>query len=168
MGYFMKEHDIYIGSLLDELNVRFAPPQRKKNHLGGIEEMAALQKEFRIFKKGRSFKTSMSVLNIGAFNNDVKNRWHAYLESLKKHGSNKTGQSGDGAIVNALVKNLGAANPAPVYFTSHDMRGPAGEEVQITDKSRPVFYMEVDYLTISLPMKPKSAGQRRKTNPPGK
>lgn len=158
MGYFMKEHDVYVGTMLDELNVRFAPPQGKETHFGGIEEMAALQKEFKIFKKGRPFTTSLKVLNIGAFNNDVKNRWHAYLGTLSRYSSNKAGQDGDVAIVNTLVKNLAAKNPMPVHFTSHDMRGGKdNERVIITDKARPLFYLEVDYITISLPMQPLSA-----------
>ncbi|MBI2769365.1 MAG: hypothetical protein HYX47_07075 [Burkholderiales bacterium] len=163
MGYFLQEHDIYVGSLLGELNVRFAPPQGKESHYGGIEEMIALQKEFKIFKKGRSFKTSVSVLNVGAFNNDVKNRWHRYLDNLKKHDSNKAGQNGDVAVVNALIKNLASKKPLPVYFTSHDMRGAKeNSRVMITDKSRPVFYLNVDYLTISVPMQPESAAKASK------
>ena len=53
MGWFMKEHDIYIGSMLDELNLRFAPSQGLATHQGGIDEMVALQKEFKILKKER-------------------------------------------------------------------------------------------------------------------
>ena len=75
MGFFLQEHDIYVGSLLDEFNVRFAPGQRhskspdmKKTHFGGIEEMVALQTEFGLFKKGRPFMMSVRALNIGAFN----------------------------------------------------------------------------------------------------
>lgn len=162
MGYFLQEHDIYVGSLLDEFNVRFAPGQRhakasdmKSTHFGGIEEMAALQKEFKIFKKGRPFMMSMRVLNVGAFNNDVKNRWHDYLASLAKHSSNKGGKNGDEAIVDALVKNLAAKNPLPVHFDSHDMREDA--RVLITDKSKARHYMSTDFITISLPMKPFDA-----------
>ena len=77
MGWYMKEDDIYIGSLLDEMNIRFAPSQGKEDLFGGIDEMVSLQKEFKIFKKGRSFKTSLSVLNIGARGNQVKNRWQS-------------------------------------------------------------------------------------------
>lgn len=159
MGYFLKEHDIYVGTLFDELNVRFAPSQGKESHYGGVEEMVALQKEFRIFKRGRSFKTSVAVLNIGAFNNDVKNRWHQYLEKLDSYDSNRKGQNGDVAIVSALIKNLAAANPLPVYFTSHDMRGAAeNRQVRVLENTRPVFYLEVDYLTISMPMQPERVG----------
>lgn len=150
MGWFMKEHDIYIGSMLDELNLRFAPSQGLATHHGGIDEMVALQKEFKILKKGRSFKTSVAALNLGARNNEVKNRWLDLVGALKKHTSNVANQDGDAAIVNALVKNLAAKAPLPVYFTSHPMQENA--QVKITDKSRPVHYLEQDYLTVSLPM----------------
>ena len=150
MGWFMKEHDIYVGSMLDEMNLRFAPSQGLATHHGGIEEMVALQKEFKILKKGRSFKTSAAALNLGARNNDVKNRWLNLLGALSEYKSNVPKQDGDVAIVNALVKNLAAKAPLPVYFTSHPMQENA--QVNLTDKSRPVHYLEQDYLTVSIPM----------------
>jgi hypothetical protein len=155
MGFFMKHNDILIGSMLDQLNLRFAPPQGKEMTHGGIEEMAALQKEFDIFKKGRPFATSVAVLNLAAYNNDARNHWHDLLGNLHRHKSNRGRLNGDQAIVDALVKNLASKKPLPVYFTSHDMRhGGESEKVLITDKGRPVFYIELDYLVISLPMKP--------------
>ncbi len=158
MGHFMKDHDIYIGWMLEDLNLRFAPSQGRTTHIGGIEEMAALQKEFKIFKKGRAFKSSCAALNLGPRNNEVKTLWQGLLANLARHPSNQKGEDGDSAIVNALMKNLAAKAPLPVYFTSHDMRGdPKNKEVKITPKSRPVYYLEQDYLTISLPMQPKSA-----------
>jgi hypothetical protein len=153
MGWFMQEHDIYIGSMLDELNLRFAPSQGKQTHHGGIEEMVALQKEFKIFKKGRSFRTSVSALNLAARNNEVKNRWYDLVGNLHRHPSNKGTQNGDAAIVTAIIKNLASKQPLPIYFTSHDMRGSTeNTQVKIIDKDRPIHYLEQDYLTISLPM----------------
>jgi len=152
MGFFMKEHDIHVGSLLDQLNVRFGPTPDKKTHFGGIDEMVVLQKEFKIFKKGRSFKSSVAVLNIGASNAEAKNRMHEYFDNLGKHDSSVAGQNGDVAIVNAIVRNLGAKSPLPVYFTFHDMRAEKGNtRVLISDKTRPLAYFNQDYLTISLP-----------------
>lgn len=155
MGYFMKHNDILIGSMLDQLNLRFAPPQGREKTYGGIEEMAALQKEFQIFKKGRSFATSVAVLNLAAYNNDARNHWHELLGNLDEHKSNRGRLNGDQAIVDALVKNLAKKKPLPVYFTSHDMRagGPDSKKVLVSE-GRPVFYIERDYLVISLPMKP--------------
>ncbi|MDP1884925.1 hypothetical protein [Polaromonas sp.] len=152
MGYFMKEHDIHVGSLLDQLNVRFGPTPDKTTHFGGLAEMVALQKEFKIFKKARSFKNSVAVLNIGASNAEARNRMHDYFTNLSKHDSNVAGQNGDAAIVSALVRNLASKNPLPVYFTFHDMRAEKGNtRVLITDKDRPVAYFDQDYLTVSLP-----------------
>ncbi len=152
MGYFMKEHDIHVGSLLDQLNVRFGPTPDKKTHFGGIDEMVALQKEFKIFKKGRSFKTSVAVLNIGASNAEAKNRMHDYFANLSNHDSNVAGQNGDVAIVNAMARNLSSKTPLPVYFTFHDMRAEKGNtRVLITGNDRPVAYFNQDYLTVSLP-----------------
>ena len=153
MGWYMKEDDIYIGSLLAEMNVRFAPSQGKDELYGGIDEMVALQKEFKIFKKGRSFKTSLSVLNIGARGNLLKNRWQSLLGNLVKQPSNQGSQNGDVAIVTAIIKNLASKKPLPVFFRDHDMRGDkANSEVKIIDKARPIHYLEQDYLVISLPM----------------
>ena len=161
MGQFMKDHDIYIGTMLEDLNLRFAPSQGSKTYFGGIEEMVALQKEFKIFKKGRSFETSCALLNLGARNNELKELWKSLLRNLCKHPSSKGNEHGDVAIVNALIKNLASSTPLPVYFTSHDMRGDASNvEVKINPKSRPLHYMEQDYMTISLPMQPASAAKK--------
>ena len=150
MGWFMKEHDIYIGSMLDELNLRFAPPQGLATHYGGLDEMVALQKEFKVLKKGRAFRTSVAVLNLCSRNNEVKNRWLDLLGALGKHESNVPRLDGDSAIVSALVKNLADKKPAPVYFTSHPMQEDA--RVKITANARPLHYMEQSYLTVSIPM----------------
>ncbi|WP_298927445.1 hypothetical protein [uncultured Ramlibacter sp.] len=164
MGWFMQEHDIYIGSMLDELNVRFAPTQKGAANHGGIREMIELQTEFKLFKKGRSFRTSVTALNLSAWNHDVKNRWYDLVGALAKHDSNVRGQNGDVAIVSALVKNLASKTPLPVYFTSHDMRGDKeNAQVKIFDKSRPIHYLEQDYLTISLPMQPVKAAKAANT-----
>ena len=161
MGFYMKDHDIYAGTMLDELNLRFAPSQGKDSHYGGVDEMVALQKEFKIFKKGRAVKTSCAALNLGARNNELKNLWLKYLGNLNKHESNMKGLDGDQAIVAAIVKNLSAAKPLPIFFTSHDMRGDkANTQVKITGVSQPVHYLEQDYLSISMPMQPISAAKK--------
>jgi len=137
------------------LNLRFAPSQGKETHYGGLEEMVALQKEFKIFKKGRLFRTSVSALNIGATNTEAKNRLLDYFGNLSKHESNVANQNGEAAIVNALIKNLASTNPLPVYFTFHDMRAEKGNtRVLINTKGRPLPFFKHDYLTISFPTLP--------------
>ena len=83
MGYFMAYADIQIPSLLDQLNQRFAPAQPDlggESLYGGIAEMAEIQKEFAIFKKGRPLQQSMRALNLNAGNNAVRQRWLTLIE----------------------------------------------------------------------------------------
>lgn len=151
MGAFMKEHDIYVGSLQEKLNLRFAPNLGAGNQ--GLKEMVALQKEFEIFKVGRRFETSMAVLNVtGSASSDVKERFHKYLGSLRRAKSNVAGLNGDAAIVKAIATNLAAKKPLPVYFDLHDLTGEDGNRVIITEGARPLFYMKQDYVVISLPL----------------
>lgn len=165
MGFFMREHDIFIGSLLEQLNLRFAPepvtPDSNDNLAGGIREMVELQKEFQIFKKGRPFATSVRALHLLAHNRSVANRWLTLLGALSKHSSSRAGENGSEAIVNALIENLSQADPLPVYFTSHDMGGKkvAESQVQIS-RGRPIHYLEQEYLVISLPMQSQQAAER--------
>ncbi|TAM47791.1 MAG: hypothetical protein EPN61_04370 [Burkholderiaceae bacterium] len=154
MGFLLKEHDIYVGSLQEQLNLRFAPAMGGKETFGGLDEMVALQKEFEVFKEGRRFVTSIAVLGLaGAANHETKNRFYDYLASLRGMKSNIAGQSGDVAIVKALVRNLSAKKPLPVYFMPHDVNAAKdNNRVIITDKAKPLFYMKQDYLVISLPL----------------
>jgi len=167
MGYFMKEHDVYVGSMLDDLNLRFAPPHGAKEQFGGIDEMVELQKEFQIFKEGRAFATSVSALHIGGgANHEAKNRFYAYLKYLRREKSNVKGKNGDAAIVGAILRNLAAKKPLPVYFSNHDMR--ESEGVIIKDKAKPLFYMDQDYLWISFPSAPRADGAAKAAKKPAK
>lgn len=158
MGYFMKEHDIYVGTLLDDLNLRFAPPHGATEQFGGIDEMVEIQKEFGIFKEGRSLRTSAMALHLGnSANHEVKNRFYRYLGNLRRQKSNVAGLNGEAAIVKALVKNLKAKKPLPVYFDFHDMRAAEEAKGVIIRQGHPLFYMDQEYLWISLPMQPRTA-----------
>jgi hypothetical protein len=166
MGEMMREDDVYIESMFDLLNLRFCPTPRPRasEWLGGIEEMAALQKQFEIFQRDRSFRDSIALLNAGGFwNSRAKKRWYDLLSTLGELPSNQRGQTGNDAIVNALITNLGSPNPLPVYFTAHDSR--LDDRVVVRDRDRPLFYLEQDYLTISLPLRPRRRRgvQRRQT-----
>ena len=164
MGAIMREDDCYIPSLLELLNLRFAPPQcEDKEYLGGLTEMIALQKEFNVFQRGRPFVDSVRLLNLGGvWNARAKNRWYLLLAQLNKAGSNRPGQNGDQAIVGALIDDLALAGtptkpggPKPVHFMAHNLlKDPPGNNVIISD-TKPFFYVELEYLTISIPMAPK-------------
>ncbi|QTD45171.1 hypothetical protein [Ottowia testudinis] len=153
MGAYMQQHDIFIGSMLDELNLRFAPSQSEYGGVGGLDEMVALQQEFEIFKKGRPLKNSIAALNLLSRNNDVKRRWLELIGNLGRHPSNLQGMDGEQAIITALVDNLRASKPLPVFFASHSMLGERdNKQVKITPRARAVHYIEQDYIVISLPM----------------
>ena len=165
MGFFMSYADILIPDLLNQLNLRFAPQQPNvadERLYGGIEEMAEIQKEFRIFKKGRPLHRSMRALNLSPADNAVRQRWLRLIERLADHPSNRNGENGSEAIVNALLENFASSKPLPVYLTSHDMQGKPVQEsrVLVTHGARPVHYLEVDYLVISLPMQSREAAAR--------
>ena len=157
MGQLMQDDDIFIGSLLETLSLRFAPPNGSDpEYFGGIDEMVALQKEFEVFKVGRSFRDSAAVLNVGGLLNPrARNRWYKLLSELNLYESNVAGENGDVAIVNALIANLSSAKPSPVHFTAHDSRTPDGKRVLVGHNPTPLFYLTQRYLAISLPMKPR-------------
>ncbi|AMO23511.1 hypothetical protein GCM10027034_39770 [Ramlibacter solisilvae] len=169
MGAFMKEHDVFVGHLQEQLNLRFAPNLGKsKQH--GLAEMIKLQSEFGIFKEGRSFESSIAALNLAGQNHqEVKERFHGYLRSLRRAKSNLSGLNGDQAIVKSLVQNLAAKKPLPVYFELHDMNGAdGGNRVLITGAARPLFYMKQDYMVVSLPLGADDGKPAAKAKPKAK
>jgi len=165
MGAFMKEHDVYVGSLQEMLNLRFAPTSTSGEQHGGLNEMVEMQKEFEIFRAGRTFDTSIAALNLsGMHNPETKARFHRYLNSLRKVKSNVGAKSGDAAMVEAIIANLAAKKPLPVYFELHDLNASKdGNRVQITAKGRPLFYMKQDYMIISLPLALDESKPKAKT-----
>jgi len=150
MGLFLKEHDIYIGGLLENLNLRFAPSQGVDDGLGGVEEMAALQQTFRVFSDGRSFKDCVALLGLASHANwKTKNRWFQLLDWLDKCPSD-TAMKGGERIVSVLEQHLEPPQPSPVHFTAHDLK--TDKRVLVRPDDQPIFYMTTRFLTISLPM----------------
>ena len=162
----MGEWDAHIGSLLELFNLRFAPVQDAKEEsplYGGISEVAALQSEFEIFKAGRPFVESARLLGLGGLaNNIVKNRWLKLLAELATYESDRAGENGDERIVNALIENLKLPEPLPCYMQAHDSRGKDARRVIVQDSHRPLHYIEQAYLTISLPMRPRTIRSPRR------
>jgi hypothetical protein len=160
MGARMIEDDIYIGTFLDLFNVRFAPTPFSINPetaYGGIDEMANLQEEFKIFKPKRPFSESAALLGLGGiYSARAKNRWLDLLRNLPEDGDQK--------IADALVANFKRKQPLPCYMRAHDLRTKGENKVVIAESDDPLFYLEQEYLTISLPMapKPRETGKKAK------
>ena len=161
MGRIMGEDDVYINNLFELLNLRFAPPQGHGDEdFGGIEEMVALQKEFRIFRVGRSLRDSAAIMNLGGFwNTRARNRWYRVLADLNSYESNIKGVNGDEAIVASLIENLASRAPLPVYFKAHDSRVEGMRRVIVESGPIAGFFIDIPYLTISLPMRPRNAAR---------
>jgi hypothetical protein len=163
MGFLMKDDDIYIPSLLNLFNLRFGPAQgswERSPLYGGILEIAALQREFQIFRVGRPFAQSAALLGLGGLtNNQTKNRWLELLTDLATYDSDEAGVNGDQRIVGALIANFNTESPKPCFMEAHDSRKEDARRVFVRDNDTPLFYIEEPkYLTISLPMKPRSRG----------
>lgn len=152
MGAFMKEDDIYIGTFLDLFNLRFAPMEPIGTSIGvpfgGIEEIKELQNEFKIFRRKRGFSESARLLGLGGlYNTQAKNRWFALLENLPGNGDQK--------IADALIANFRRKRPLPCYMRAHFSEPRSENRVIITEDDAPLFYLDRQYLTISLPMSPR-------------
>jgi hypothetical protein len=153
MGMFLIEYDIYIGSFLEMLNLRFTPPQGATNGIGGVEEMAELQGKFTIFAEGNTFRECVSVLGLGGLMNwEAKNRWFRLLDWLETVPSETT-EYGGPRIVSVIAENLASASPLPVHFTQHDMA--QDPRVLVRRNDTPRFYFVERFITISLPMAPR-------------
>jgi hypothetical protein len=152
VGEIVGDHDIYIASLLELLNIRFAPSERGYEDVSGIAEMAALQKKFAVFSDTHSFRDGVALLGLaGHWNWVLKQRWYRLLDFLGQCPSDQPGQNGDQRIVAVLKANLESQNPKPVHFTAHlSSENPA---VFVKDDDQAIFYMRSTFLTISLPMK---------------
>jgi hypothetical protein len=163
MGFMMREDDIYISTLFDLFNLRFGPAQAFEQAAplyGGIAEMAALQQEFQIFREGRLFAETAALLGLGGLtNNQAKNRWLALLRDLVTYGSNVEGLNGDQAIVRSLIRNFEKKPPSPCYMRPHDSREDGRRLVFVYEDDLPIHYMESRFLTLSLPMKPRTEGR---------
>jgi hypothetical protein len=158
MGSGLVEFDMFVASFFELANLRFAPRHRNgPEWFGGLDEMVELQKEFQVFQKGRSFKQSAALLGLGPHMTPLgKARWLNLLADQANYPSNIPGLNGDEAIVDAIQRNLASPSPRPVHFKAHDSRPEGQRRVIVDEEPRPLFYINEDFLTISIPMKPKA------------
>ena len=173
MGALTRDDDYFVGSFLETLNLCFgsypdalptaddarltASEAAMKLGTNGIREIQAIQAEFNIFDVDRPLVQSLRALGVGgAWNPHAKRKWYMALRRLDHYPSNVAGLTGGKAIAKTLADHLASDNPRPVHFKAHDTRA-EGAQVLITQRARPVFYLEEDYLVISIPMTPRSA-----------
>ena len=89
MGAIMGPYDILVLTFFAKMNLRFGPSVTEPDWLGGIDELAGLQREFEVFREGRTFARSIALLGTGSFSNPQANsRWFRYMEGLANFTSN--------------------------------------------------------------------------------
>jgi len=143
MGRYLA--DIYVGGLLDQLNLRFGPNE-------AITEMLALQKEFDIFSDKHSLEHSFGLLNVAPVGSWANRRgWYRYLDSLRQRPSDRAGQNGHDRLISALKEHLEAGQPIPIHFSCHGSQ--KDERVRFVRRlKQTLVYSTQEFVTISLPV----------------
>jgi len=159
MGAFVA--DGYVANVQEQLNRRFIGE--------ALQEMVALQKEFKIFSLSPKHSLGNSFKLIGIAPVEEKDRagFFKYLEKLTKTGSRVDDQpkdkNGHDQIITSLKENLESNRPSPVYFDYHPSGG-TKPEVLITTRPSLSFSSKA-FLNISVPTIPAGrlkAGARKK------
>ncbi|HLL29270.1 MAG TPA: hypothetical protein VKT73_16655 [Xanthobacteraceae bacterium] len=128
-------------SILVQINARFGMGDP-------IQEMVALQKEFRIFSNKHSLRSSFALLHIAPPPGKERQRWFRYLQQLRTYPSDKRGVNGADRIVQTIQHNLEASHPLPMRLTVH----PAKQNRAVTIKiERPIVFSKQKYVVVSVP-----------------
>ena len=147
MGDIYQDDDYYILGHVDGLNLRFSPGPP-------LKEMVWLQQEFDIFAEGHKLEDALALLNVTGASWELREKWRKLLAWIGGLDSNQAPTKGGPAIMAMLKTNLESRTPKPVYFKTHNyadeprvMLNPGGEQ--------PFFYIDQQYLTVSLPLRKK-------------
>src|ERR1022692_2742217 len=80
-----------------------------------LQEMVAIQKEFRIFSENYSLRQAYRLLHIVPHDFRERERYFKYLDLLKNYPSDQHGVSGHDRIVRARQENLESDAPLPMF-----------------------------------------------------
>lgn len=138
--------------VLAQLNHRFCHDE--------IEEMAALQREFRMFSAQHGLRYAFALLNIEPDRSE-RTRWYEFLEKLKKYKSDQASQNGHDRIVSALKEDLESASPRPVFFTTHRAGTDAAAAAVTVSVGTPIVFSDLEHVTISIPVTPAHPPRKR-------
>jgi len=132
--------------VISQINARFEAGE-------AIQEMVALQKEFKIFSPKHSLYDSWLVLNIKASDPRERARWKNWAENYMKKNvpSDLKGVNGHDRLVRAYQENLESSRPLPMYYTHHLAK--EDPRVLVSTDKGPLFSV-VDHIITSIPIKP--------------
>jgi hypothetical protein len=143
--------DDTVAEIQYQMNRRFAPGEP-------LQEMVAIQKEFRIFSEQYSLKQAYRLLHIVPGDFRERERFFRYLDLLKSYASDQEGVSGHDRIVRARQENLESDEPLPMFVGTHL----AADDNRVTvSRGRPVPHEAQDYIIISMPTVPAGDRARR-------
>jgi hypothetical protein len=127
--------------LLYQLNRRFEPGDP-------IDEMVALQMQFKVFSPEHSLRDSYNLLNIKPADQRERKRWYRALEHLRTYDSDMAGVNGHDRLIRAYQENLESRHSRPMFTTCHSAKTDPKVVVTI---SRPVIFVDEDYIVLSIP-----------------
>jgi hypothetical protein len=132
--------------VIAQINARFEAGE-------AIQEMVALQKEFKIFSPKHSLYDSWLLLNIKASDPKERVRWKNWAEVYMKEKvpSDLNGVNGHDRLVKAYQENLESSRPLPMCYVHHLAKD--DPRVLVSTGKGPLFSV-VDHVVTSIPIKP--------------
>jgi hypothetical protein len=128
-----------------------------------IQEMVALQKEFKIFSRDHSLYDSWLLLNIKASDPSERGRWKKWAEDYmkKKVSSDLKGINGHDRLVMAYQENLESRRPLPMFYKHHLAKD---EPRVLVFKGQGPLHSVAEHIVTSIPIIPAkpSGGKKRK------
>ena len=144
MGGFVFDGTVL--SAVHLLNERFGPGDP-------IVEMAALQREFGIFKQGSSLRSAAALLNVAPSHPQERQAWLGFLDrELGGYPSDVANINGHDRVVDAIRENLESAQPLPMHFAMHLQRD--DPRVTVTHGTPLAIYKQQIFVIISAPITP--------------
>ncbi|WP_315777971.1 MULTISPECIES: hypothetical protein [unclassified Bradyrhizobium] len=141
MGMMMKD-----STTLDVI-VQF----NKRFETDAVPEMAALQREFRIFSAEHGLQRSFTLLGIVPGDLNERRRWYKFLDHLKTYPSDRDGMNGHDRVVEAFKDDLESDAPLPISLVCHS----AAEDPRVmVSRGRPVVFSSEVHVIVSIPTTP--------------
>jgi hypothetical protein len=131
--------------VIAQINARFEAGE-------ALQEMIALQREFRIFSLEHNLYDSWLLLNIKASDPRERARWKHWANNyIRTVPSDLDGVNGHDRLVRAYQENLESIQPLPMHYTQHLAEG--DPRVLVFTGSGPLFSV-LDHVVTSVPIIP--------------
>jgi hypothetical protein len=137
--------DSATGDVITQINRRFEAGE-------AIEEMVALQREFKIFSADHGLYDSWLLLNIKASDPAERPRWRRWTERyLRSLPSDLEGVNGHDRLVKAFQENLESARPLPMSYKHHL---DSDDHRVLVSRGRAALHSTAEHIILSIPIIP--------------